>query len=368
MKPVNVPMTAPKIAVIARDIWQRDAVGEFTLFSAERLSNLGFHVQCYAENTSEELIGQGAVRLISDLHNDINPQDMILFHFSTYDPLFDELVKLENRICVYFHNITPPEHFVGWDEVAVKVTGLGYDQIKLLEKVDHIAVNSPYTANVVAEQGVNVGTMTEIAPSRGMSSWQIEADQDFEYLNTSYLLYVGRLAPNKGISEVLNTFAEFKKLDPSIKLIILGVPSTPDYQIHLMQLLDELSLNDGSVQFLSGLDKSKLADFYRNADAFITLSTHEGFCVPVAEALFFECPVFSNGLPPIDWICSRARQLSHMSTSSEPVEMAKELHDFMTSMKAITRNPYNGEVAKNIERLCSPTNYDEWLRRVFPNT
>lgn len=357
-----------KVLVVARDIRRKDAVGEFALFTAELLEKIGFEAQCYSENTSDDLRSSGIVRCSSSIFDEIEADDMVLFHFSTYDPVFDKLIKLQNKLCVYFHNITPPNFFKKWDEHAVLVTRQGYNQLKHISKADYVATNSPFSAEMLKNTKNDLNNnITVIAPTKDLSSWKGEVPNKSHYSSLRFLLYVGRLAPNKGIEQLIDIYSRVLIHDLSLHLIIVGTPFSPSYEDFLKEKVKSLGLDIEKVQFLAGVKKDTLADLYHNAQSFVTLSAHEGFCVPVAESLYFECPVFARNLPPIEWICSHARRISFLHDVSCIDTAANDLLEFLKKTESVKRNPFKGVNAKKIEKLCNAEALKSWLSRSFKN-
>jgi glycosyltransferase involved in cell wall biosynthesis len=75
-------------------------------------------------------------------------------------------------------------------------------------------------------------------------------------------------------------------------LLLVGNPLSPAYGQWLADLAEELA--PGGVRFESGLVQSELAERYRQADVFLCLSEHEGFCIPLLEAFHFGLPVVAR--------------------------------------------------------------------------
>jgi glycosyltransferase involved in cell wall biosynthesis len=115
------------------------------------------------------------------------------------------------------------------------------------------------------------------------------------------ILFVGRLAPHKRQDRVIRAFAMYRRhRAPDARLVLVGNPVTPPYGMTLRTLADELA--PGAVTIESGLSPEALWDRYRSAHAFLCLSEHEGFCVPLLEAFHFGVPVIARpagGVPEV---------------------------------------------------------------------
>ena len=125
------------------------------------------------------------------------------------------------------------------------------------------------------------------------------------------VLCVGRIAPHKRQDELLRVAA----LHGALHLNIVGEPLNPPYGERLRRLGDELGVD---VTWESGLSTDELAQRYRRAAAFVTLSEHEGFCIPLLEAFHMGVPVIarpSGGIPrPVITICELTSSLSVFRT------------------------------------------------------
>jgi glycosyltransferase involved in cell wall biosynthesis len=107
------------------------------------------------------------------------------------------------------------------------------------------------------------------------------------------MLFVGRLAPHKRQDLVIQAFAAYRRLHaPDARLVLVGVPINPSFAAGLRALADELA--PGAVTIESDIAAERLWEHYRAAHAFVCLSEHEGFCIPILEAFHFGVPVIAR--------------------------------------------------------------------------
>jgi glycosyltransferase involved in cell wall biosynthesis len=106
------------------------------------------------------------------------------------------------------------------------------------------------------------------------------------------ILFVGRLAPHKRQDLVIRAFARLLADEPGARLVLVGTPLSPEFGAGLRRLADELA--PGAVTFEEGISRERLAEIYRGSDAFLCMSEHEGFCIPLLEALHFGVPVVAR--------------------------------------------------------------------------
>src|SRR5664280_817335 len=106
-------------------------------------------------------------------------------------------------------------------------------------------------------------------------------------------LSVGRLAPNKAHQQAIAAlFVARATSDPGAHLALVGSPSEPAYAAALRRYASSLGLAD-AVEFVSGVSDAELAAHYRAADVLVMLSEHEGFGVPLVEAMGHGLPILA---------------------------------------------------------------------------
>ena len=105
------------------------------------------------------------------------------------------------------------------------------------------------------------------------------------------ILFVGRIAPNKKQDDLIHAFQRFLVADPSARLILVGPAEQGDpYAAHLRGIIESNGLAE-SVTIAGSIHDSQLAAYYRTAHLFWSMSEHEGFCVPLVEAMWFDIPI-----------------------------------------------------------------------------
>jgi glycosyltransferase involved in cell wall biosynthesis len=105
---------------------------------------------------------------------------------------------------------------------------------------------------------------------------------------------VGRIAPNKRLEDLIKTYWFYRRLDPGSRLVLVGSSvDTEGYLAGLQKLAAELGVLDG-VAFAGSVPQAELCTYYRQASVYLCLSEHEGFCVPLLEAMHFGVPVVAH--------------------------------------------------------------------------
>ena len=110
-------------------------------------------------------------------------------------------------------------------------------------------------------------------------------------------LFVGRVAPNKRIEDIIRLAEHYKRyVDLQYRFIFVGkADAVPAYYAALRGLILEYHLPPDRFLFTGPVPNSDLAAYYRAADVYVSLSEHEGFCVPLLEAFAAGVPVLAYG-------------------------------------------------------------------------
>lgn len=290
-----------RVHVIARDIQQHDAVGNFCRQIHAFLGERGYDVTLVADNC--HLDDRSLVSLLSGIIPQIAADDVIIFHFSTEDPAFSVIAALDNPKILYFHNITPESFFQGIDERSAHLAKLGLEQRSLAAKFDLLMANSRTTARVLheglvaADRGrIGQDDIIICPPVIGIDRWASIAEQAATTdVNSRTILYVGRLAPHKGVAQLIEGFALLAAKDASVRLICVGGSSeSPDASAVRERIA---ALEPGiarRIQLLHDLSDGALKSIYKSVGVCASMSRHEGFGVPLVDALAFGKPLVIN--------------------------------------------------------------------------
>jgi len=136
------------------------------------------------------------------------------------------------------------------------------------------------------------------------------------------VLFVGRLSPHKRQDELIRVFAQYRRhRAPGARLMLVGDPITTGYLELVHNLAQQLA--PGAVTIESGLSEAALGDRYRAADAFLCLSAHEGFCIPLLEAFHFGLPVIAR---PAGAVPETAGDAALLVDDEDPAVVAELLH------------------------------------------
>ncbi|MDX6676359.1 MAG: hypothetical protein QOE31_411 [Solirubrobacteraceae bacterium] len=221
--------------------------------------------------------------------------DVLLIHYSAYAPKLRAVLELPNRKLLLSHNITPARWFWDHDPQAAVVCALGRKQLpQFAEAADVVAGVSLYNAR---EMGSEIVIPILFDPAELGAA----RDRGAPPSGPPLILFVGRLAPHKRQDAVMRAFELYRRRHaPDARLVLVGAPVNWAYDAAMRELAEGLS--PGAITIESGLTREQLAERYRSAHAFVCLSEHEGFCIPLLEAFHFGVPVIARpvgGVPEV---------------------------------------------------------------------
>ncbi|MCA1626626.1 MAG: glycosyltransferase, partial [Acidobacteria bacterium] len=222
-------------------------------------------------------------------------RDGLLYHHSIGSEVTTHAVEHPGPKCLIYHNVTPAEFFAPYRPGFAWMLETGRAQLPRLARHFPVSVgDSAFNAAELAACGFRDPGVLPIVVDP--SKWNIRADE--ELMNRlqdgkTNLLFVGRIAPNKRQDELVKAFAHYLVLDSNARLILAGDgrDSDPYYQ-HLRQTIAQLDLT-ARVIVTGQLSDAELLAYYRTARLYWSLSEHEGFGVPLVEAMWFDVPVLA---------------------------------------------------------------------------
>lgn len=270
-----------------------DAIGNETIALKNLMNELGYKTEIYYYSGMDSRLPKKVAKPMRKLR--VKPDDIIIYHLATGTQANYDIAHYNCKIIVRYHNITPPEYFEGYDEAARKVCEDGYAGARYLaDKVDYVWADSQYNLNDLKKMGYKCPA--EVIPIiLAMDDYDkkpnvntVEKYKD----GTINFLFTGRVVPNKKLENVIDSFYYYHQyIDTNSRLIFVGnCESTPRYYQKLQHYIEKLGIKK-SVVFPGHIRFDEVLAFYEVADAFICLSEHEGFCVPLVEAMKFNVPI-----------------------------------------------------------------------------
>ena len=265
----------------------RDAVGNSTLELHQLLLDMGHDARLWAANIHHELTG--TARPLGELPDDDN---WCIYHHSIGGVAGDSFERRLGRRVLVYHNITPIELLERWSmEVGAEIT-LGRDQLARYADVSDLAVcDSDYNRAEVDAHGYARSVTVPVMFDPGRLPAATRSGRRGRGMR---ILFVGRLAPNKAQHELVAMLRILRdRHDPDATLHLVGSRTFGSYSDAISDYVEALDLGDAVVVH-EGVSDAELAAHYADADVFACVSDHEGFCVPVIEAMHHGLPVVAQ--------------------------------------------------------------------------
>ena len=223
------------------------------------------------------------------------PDDVVLLHLSIASPLNDVFQNLNVRKVILYHNVTPASYFTLINPATARHLEQGRQQVRRLAGSAGLTLaDSAFNAAELREAGYDkvsvLPLVIDFKALRGPADRRALREIDDDAVT---VLFVGRCAPNKCLDDVLFTFARFQKdVEPNSRLIFVGsYAGTERYYALLRAAAREMGVRD--VRFTGSVPQSHLNAYYRRADLFLSMSEHEGFGIPLLEAMVHDIPVMA---------------------------------------------------------------------------
>ncbi len=270
-----------------------DAIGNSVLRFHKFLISKGLKSRIVAITIDDE------VKEYCTLFNEYKEEEdsIKIYHYAISSPINDYFLKNTGKNILIYHNITPSEYFKGFSEELVSLTEKGRKELSLFtDKFDLVIADSNFNASELKEIGFSNIRTFPIMISR--AEYKGEYSKSYEDIfkdGRKNILFVGRVTPNKKIEDLIKFLSVYKKIiSDNVRLIIAGnMDSVPHYFSSLISLKDKLGLDIEELFFTGHIPFPELISVYRSADLFLSMSEHEGFCLPLIESAFFRIPVIA---------------------------------------------------------------------------
>jgi glycosyltransferase involved in cell wall biosynthesis len=336
-----------------------DAVGNHVLRVRDTLRAAGYESEIFADDIHPPV--RRRARHFLDFQAAQGADVRLLYHLSTGSRMAGWLTDQPLPLWVDYHNITPAEYFDRWQPQAAQVARNARAEMRRLASFTTVGLaDSGYNAEELIDEGYGDTAVVPIlldfdeydAPADPATLRRLHRRAE---TGGALWLFVGRVAANKCQHDILAAFAVYRELfDPKARLAIVGGRTLLLYARALERLADELGVRD-AVDFTDSLTFPQLLAHYRCADVFVSLSEHEGFCVPLVEAMHFGVPTVAYASTAVPETVADATMLL---PGKDPLEVAVAVQRVLTDdplrkrlIEAGTRRVEHFSLANNRRRL-----------------
>lgn len=309
-----------KIVQVVASLTEGDGVSNAVMALDDMLKRRGYETAIYNQRLN--------------LHSVQNPlfseDNIVIYHLAlTVDPM---LRYLKCRKILAFQNITDPRLFRehGLDELRMQAAIGLCDVEETPQYFDAAITFSAYSRDVLLQKGWRADRVFVLpilmrweqfhhAPDAGV----LQRCQD----GRTNILFTGRIFPSKRQEDVIRAFAAYRQYDATARLFLVGKVASEHYYQRLLRLAKSLHVAQ-DVIFPGHVRFSEYLAYYQVADVFLCMSVHEGFCIPLVEAMYFQLPIVALARTAVPDTLGGCGVLVD---TAEPEVAAAVLHRLMTN-------------------------------------
>jgi glycosyltransferase involved in cell wall biosynthesis len=308
-----------------------DATTEHTFQLQRLLLEMGIQSEVLADGIHPAYAERARVRSSFPLQT--QPDTAFIVQYSSKIQFESWLLERGEPFALDYHNITPPEYFRGWDGVTARDTAAARQQVLVLaERASLVICDSSFNTTELVDAGhahtVVAPILIDFSRFEGPTDPVMTKElQDRKADGSVDWLFVGRIVPNKAQHRLIEALAMYRQTyDPRARLILAGKSTGSRYARAVAAYVDALGLRD-AVTMTDSISDAALTSCFEAADVFVSLSEHEGFCIPLLEALHHRVPVVALGRAAVpETIGDAGIVLAH----NRPADVAAGVHRLLT--------------------------------------
>jgi len=335
-----------------------DATGTHALKLRDALRAAGWRSEIFAEAIHDDLAADALKHWMYPEH--ARPGDVAIYQFTTSSPVAGYLAEHGLPLLLDFHNFTGPEYFAGWEPESVTRAAAAADELALLAPQALLGLaKSPFSEQELRRAGCHRTVVLPVLADYGrvtaapdervageLAQHKAEGGAD--------VLFVGRIVPSKAQHELVKALWAFRRLyDGQARLHLVGGTSSFGYTKALQDYVDDLGLS-AAVRMPGEVSDAALAAYFAAADVYLSLSAHEGFGVPLVEAMMAGVPVVTHGAGAVaDTVADAALVLaaadhSYVAAALHRVCTDERLRSTLTAAGTRRAAELSGDVAGRI--------------------
>ncbi len=275
-----------------------DGIGNGMFFIQKILRRSGYRSNIYCLNIDPPL----ADRVLPHTSYEDSPEDLLLAHYSLGSMDDDWITTRRSPRVLVYHNITPAHFFPEGNPLRPLIES-GRRQLAawatsgtFAGAIADSAFNGEELLSLGYQSVTNIGLLVDLERIRAHPRSGGIAD---EIAGARNLLFVGRVCENKNQLDLVRMMRHLGRGHPGqgsevpVRLLLVGATSGDAYEAEISRAISELP-DPGQVRLLGRRSDEDVYGLYRAADVYVSASLHEGFGMPLVEAMSFDLPVLAN--------------------------------------------------------------------------
>jgi L-malate glycosyltransferase len=301
-----------------------DAISTQALAIQDRLREWDYSSDIYASLDSTDPVMQRHCRPYTEYTS--RPGQVVIYHHAIGSDLAAWVRGLPDHVILYYHNITPAEYAEVFHPRLARGLAMGRDQLAFFSQRPYALAGSEYNRRELSALGYAcVDILPYFIPfaslDEGLGTVAGQAVlKRYDNGGTNWL-FVGRLVPNKCQTDLVRMFAYYQHwIDPDARLLLVGSNAdTPGYRSEMERLIGRLQVRN--VELCGSVPQNALGAYYHVASGYVSMSEHEGFGIPLLEAMHMEVPVVAYAAAAVPDTLGSAGILVHRKRFEVVAEM-----------------------------------------------
>lgn len=317
-----------------------DAIGNSARWMRQMIREAGHQSDIFALTIDDERLGD--VRRFADPES--RAGDVTIFHFALPSPMTAAFASLGGARILQYHNITPASFFAPYDPQLFRLASVGRQELQTLAgRVDLALGDSEFNRQELEALGFSPTGVLPIAVDTARITGAPRRPALEKILSDGLIniLFVGRIVPNKRIEDHIRLAELYKRyVDSYYRFIFVGRhEGVPRYYAAIRALILQYRMLPERFLFTGAVSDDDLAAYYRWADVYVSLSEHEGFCVPLVEAMAADVPVLAYAAGAVPETLGGAGILF----APKDLEVAAEMAGTLVYDRAVRREVIEGQ-------------------------
>ncbi len=281
-----------------------DAITDHAFLIRGWLRDLGFTSHIYAQHIHDSVAGE--IRPLASFRP-TRADNFVIYHHSLGSDVADFLLARDLKIILIHHNVTPPQFFAQVNPAWVQLTSLGQKQLVAMQPQTVLGLaDSAFNELELKEAGY---TQTAVLPIT-FNERELNLPNNEELVaaleeKRPYLLFVGRLSPNKKQEDLVKLLYYYRRIQPNARLFLVGDRWDVKYDLWVEQLAADLGLSE-AVTLTGKVSQQDMITYYRQAALYVSMSEHEGFGKPFIESMYLDLPILAYGVTSVPYTLGNA--------------------------------------------------------------